>query len=334
MKKWGHTLLLCACLTGWIFCSGWGFLVHRTVNQLAVYQLPQPMRTFFYQNMDYVVRHSVRPDLRRNTDASEAPKHFINAETFGDSSLWKMPADYSDALKRYNRDTMEKAGYLPYWIIEMKEKLTQAFRQKNRDSILFYAADLAHYIGDAHVPLHTTSNYDGQLTGQKGLHSLWESTIPELELNQYQLYNSHKARYLKNPSVAIWATLRKAHGLLPEMFQQEKEATRQFADTEKYRVQNRNGREVKLYTTAFAREYSQRLGATINQQLLLSANLCADFWYTSWVDAGCPDLKDLLILSKSTPMKKQMQNEWKAYRKNQLLNKEWLLSRQKVDKEE
>jgi hypothetical protein len=40
--------------------TSWGFLIHRTVNQMAVYELPKKMRPFFYRNMAYLVKESVR----------------------------------------------------------------------------------------------------------------------------------------------------------------------------------------------------------------------------------------------------------------------------------
>lgn len=170
-----------------VVCSSWGFLMHRTINQLAIYQLPKEMQPLFYKNMDYLVKHSVRPDERRNKDSTEASKHFIDFEAFGEDASHKMPLNWNDAVRQYSLDSMLEYGYVPYWIIIMQDRLTNAFRQKNKDSILFYAADLSHYIGDAHVPLHTSINYDGQLTGQKGLHALWESVVPELTLEQFDL---------------------------------------------------------------------------------------------------------------------------------------------------
>src|SRR5687767_1486680 len=155
-----------------MICSSWGFLIHRTINQLAIYELPEPMRYYFHDHMQYIVKYSVRPDQRRNEDPQEAPKHFIDLELFGDSAAWKMPLKWEEAVRRYGKDSLVHGGYVPYYIMTVKDRLTAAFKSGQRDSILFYATDLAHYIGDAHVPLHVTVNYDGQLTGQKGLHSL------------------------------------------------------------------------------------------------------------------------------------------------------------------
>jgi hypothetical protein len=307
-----------------ISLSSWGFLVHRTVNQLAIYQLPKKMRAFFYGNMDYIVKYSIRPDQRRNEDRTEAPKHFIDLEAYGDSAAWKMPLSWNEAVARYSRDTLVKYGYVPYWIMSMKEKLVNAFRSQNADSILFYATDMGHYIGDANVPLHTSINYDGQLTGQRGLHALWESVIPELELDQYKFYNHHKAKYLDHPDFEIWQALRHAHGLLNDMIEKEREVSKQFSDSTKYRIQNRNGREVKLYTAAFAKAYAASLKPTINDQLIRSSNLIADMWYTSWVDAGEPNLPAGIVTKSG---KKKMKNEIRTYKKEELVKKNLLISK-------
>ncbi|WP_205509072.1 zinc dependent phospholipase C family protein [Longitalea arenae] len=317
-----------------LLCSSWGFLGHRTIHQLAVYELPPSMRYFFHRNMNEVVKRSVRADQRRSEDKEEAPRHFIDLELYGDSAAWKMPRQWTAAVRKYGKDSLSNAGYLPYHIMAIKEKLTVAFRSGNKDSILFYAIDLGHYIADAHVPLHTTENYDGQLTNQKGLHSLWESTIPEIEIQQYDLRSRHKARYLKHPERVIWGTIRQSHKLLKGVFEEEKAATRSFTTTEKYRVQMRNGREYRTYTAAFAKAYSARLGNTINKQLIRSANLVADFWYTSWVDAGCPNLNKGLLTPQKKKEREELHAELEAFKKNRLIEKKLLIAKQGQDRED
>lgn len=320
-----------SCIMLLFLASGWGFLIHRTVNQLAVYELPKGIQPFFFKNMEYLVKQSVRADQRRNDDPNEATKHFIDLEVFGDSAAWKMPLRWEEAVAKYTKDTLVKYGYVPYHIVTIKEALTSAFRAKNKDSILFYAADLAHYVGDAHVPLHTSINYDGQLTNQKGLHALWETVVPEILISEYNLSSAHKATYLDDPALAAWGAVRSGFTLLKDVFAMEIKATASFTDSTKYRIQIRNGKEVKYYTTAFAKEYSRLLGTTINDQLIKSADLIADFWYTSWVDAGKPNLKDLLNSSYTKESKKQLKEEVKAFRQNQLLSKNWLISKKTTE---
>jgi len=188
------SLILVTALVG---LSSWGFLVHRTINQISIYNLPEPLRSFFHKDKANLIYNSVRPDIRRNTDKTEGSKHYIDLEKFGPNAVNNMPMDWATAVKKYSEDTLKEYGWGPYNAIMQLNNLTKAFKSGNADSIYFYAADLAHYIGDLHVPLHTTDNHDGQLTGQKGMHALWESTIPELTIQQYMLYNNHKATYIK-----------------------------------------------------------------------------------------------------------------------------------------
>lgn len=309
------------------FCSGWGFLVHRTVNQLAIYPLPKSLRAFMFQNKEYLVRNSVRPDERRSTDKTEAPKHFIDAEFYGDSALWKMPQDWESAIARYTRDSLEKYGYVPYVVMQLKERLTEAMRSGKKDSILFYAADLGHYIADAHVPLHTTLNYDGQLTNQRGLHSLWESMVPELSLSTYNLHNRHRPRYLRNPDDAIWNACRGGFQLLDGVLNVEKEVSKNFTDSTKYRYQLRNGRQVRSYSSAFGRAYGLALGTTVNDRLLASARLITDFWYTCYVDAGKPSLPATEGVKITTEAKRELRREVRAFKDNTLIRQQLLLAR-------
>ena len=308
-----------------IFTCSWGFLIHRTAHQLAIYELPKNLQQFFYKNMDYIVYNSVRPDVRRNKDVTEASKHFIDVEAYGDSAVYKMPLNWNDAVAQYTKDTLLKYGYVPYHVVYMKNKLTEAFKNGNKDSILFYATDLGHYIEDANVPLHTSINYDGQLTDQKGLHALWESVVPEIEIDNYNLSSTHKATYLSNPEQSIWNAVRSANALLKDVFEKEKEVSANFTDATKYKTENRKGRQVKYYTTAFAKAYAAVLKNTINEQAIRSANLVADFWYTAWVDAGKPDLNNLTNITKAD--KKQLKKEIKSFKHNHLIADKYLQSR-------
>lgn len=325
-KKIDHMLkrkpiFLALLLVAFIGLSSWGFLVHRTINQIAIYTLPEPLRSFFHKDKAYMVYNSVRPDIRRNTDKTEGSKHFIDLEKFGPNAVNDMPMDWATAVKKYSEDTLKEYGWGPYNAIMQLDNLTKAFKSGNADSIYFYAADLAHYIGDLHVPLHTTDNHDGQLTGQKGMHALWESTLPELTIQQYMLYNNHKATYIKNPAVALWTDLRKAHALLPSMFAIEREVSIQFTPETKYRMQMRYGKETKTYTKDFAEAYAKALGQTINGQLIASANMVTDFWYTAWVNAGKP------ALATSRDLNTDLELELNSFKANGLIKDGLLISK-------
>jgi hypothetical protein len=303
--------------------SSWGFLVHHTTTQLAIYELPKAMQPFFYQHMMGLVKDCTRPDERRNSDPTEATKHFIDMEAYGDSAAYKMPINWDAAIVKYGKDSLLKYGYVPYHIIAMKTLLTEAFKANDTAKILFFAADIAHYIEDAHVPLHTSLNYDGQLTNQKGLHALWESVTPEVEMGTYNLRSKHKATYLTNAEEAIWANIRTTNDLLADVFAKEKELTAQFPDSLKYKTVFKYGKKLKYYTEAFAKAYGESLKPSINEQLIQSTNLVADFWYTAWVDAGKPDLSANLVRAE----RRQLRKELCSFKRNHLIQDSLLLAK-------
>lgn len=309
--------------------SSWGFLGHKTIQQLAIYELPKSIRPFFYKNKDKLVYDALRADIRRRTDSTEATKHFIDLEMFGKNAVNEMPMDWDAAVKKYTKDSLLKYGYVPYHVIYMKGKLTEAFRENNKDSILFYAADIGHYISDAHVPLHTTVNYDGQFTNQIGVHSLWESMIPEIEIANYTLNSSHKATYLKHPEHAIWSAIRVSAALVPEMLMKEKEVSSSFTEEQKYRIQIRRGKPSKSYTSEFAKAYAVALKSSINDRLIASANLVADFYYTAWVDAGKPNLQHI-NKDFSEDDEKSLKVELKLYQQNRLIANDKLIAKKTV----
>jgi len=313
-----------------LLLTGWGFLVHRTVAQLAIYELPKPMQAFFFANKDSLVYGAPRPDIRRNAMPDEGSKHFLDLEYFGDNPIENIPRQFSKAINQYSLDTLKKYGTLPYVIEENLQKLTDAFRTQNADSILFYASDLSHYISDAHVPLHTSINYDGQLTGQDGLHDLWETIVPEVGVSNYDLSSRHKATYIADPSQLIWKILAQSHALLPDMLAKEKVVSKNFTEATKYRWEVRWGKNRRFYTTEFARQYSAALGASINDQLIASANHISDFWYTAWVNAGKPDLNSIL---KRPYYKCVFKTERKAFKKNQLMKKRMLIATQRRNRD-
>ena len=142
---------------------------------------------------------AVVPDLRRGVlnDKTEGPKHFIDIEDFGNIPITSFPKTTREAYTKYDSTFLNKTGYLPWHIQNLMEKLTQAFKKRNKSEILFISAEVGHYVGDAHMPLHTTSNFNGQLTNQKGVHALWESQIPEMFGNSYNFKTGNSQVYFK-----------------------------------------------------------------------------------------------------------------------------------------
>ncbi len=272
---------------------GWGFYAHKQINRLAVFSLPSEMIVFYKSNIDYISNHAVAPDKRRYTSKDEACRHYIDLNVYHDTLRNNMPMYWHQAKALFSEDTLKKHGIVPWHVYLMKVLLTEAFKQKSKDAILKLSTEIGHYIADAHVPLHTTNNYNGQFSGQLGIHGLWESRIPEVYGDQYEAWVG-AAQYLNVPQKDIWETVYASHACLKEVFELEKEATNEIAEDRKYSFEERNGQAVRVYSKEFSKKYNDKLQGQVERRFVASIKMLGDMWYTCWVDAGQPDLKTLM----------------------------------------
>ncbi|MGF7215068.1 hypothetical protein GGR92_001208 [Spirosoma lacussanchae] len=270
----------------------WGFYAHQQINRLAVFTLPAEMMPFFKKHIGFLTDNAVNPDKRRYAVVGEAPRHFIDLDAYSDTTAVTLPRFYKDAADRYGEDTLALHGLVPWQIQLSKYQLTEAFRQRDVRRILRLAADLGHYIADANVPLHTTRNYNGQLTGQQGIHGFWESRLPELFSMDYDFFTG-QAEYVYTPQKAAWRAVFSAHAALDSVLRLEQILTQEVGETRKYGFEERNGITTKVYASDFSRQYHTRLSGQVERQMRASIKMVGNFWYTAWVDAGQPDLKSL-----------------------------------------
>jgi hypothetical protein len=296
-KRYSWLLLLTLLLASFGQAQAWGFYGHRLLNRLAVYTLPPEMLPFFKANIDYLTTNATRPDSRRTVVPTEAPRHFLDVDAYGDSALTShgrgLPRPYADAVALVGgEDSLLRHGIVPWQIVTMKSQLTAAFRERDTDKILRLSADMGHYVADACVPLHTTRNYNGQLTNQRGIHALWESRLPELMALDYDLLTG-PATYLDRPTEAAWRAVERAHGAVDSVFTIERQLTQEFSEDRKYGYEQRGNQTIRTYSREFSRAYHQRLNGQVERQMRYASQLIGAFWYTCWVDAGQPDLTEM-----------------------------------------
>jgi hypothetical protein len=279
----------------------WGFYAHKLINKQAVFLLPNNSLFGFYKsNIDFITENAVNADKRRYAVEDEACKHYIDFEAYQDSSNTELPKYWDGAKKKYHADTLKKHGILPWQIYKVQGLLTKAMQQKDADKILRLSADLGHYVADAHVPLHTTKNYDGQLTNQKGVHALWETRVPELTSSNFDLMIG-KAKYVKDVQVVAWKVVYASNQHVASVLQKEKEVSNSLPSDQKFSFEERNGVLTRMYSEAFTLKYSEQLEGQVESRLRDAIKTVADLWYTSWVDAGQPDLTSLAVSTEQDP---------------------------------
>ncbi len=270
----------------------WGFWGHKKINYMAVFTMPPELFGFYKKHIEYLSAHAVDADRRRYSDKNEAPRHFMDMEFYRFENIDSIPRQWNAAVKKYSMDSMVQHGILPWYLDRILYKLTEAFKAKDVDKILYLSANIGHYIADAHVPLHTTSNYNGQFTGQTGIHGLWESRIPELMGEHYDFF-AGQAEYLDKPAVKIWNIIRESHLKKDSVLALEKKLSLEFPDDRKFSFVQKGEKMQKAYSESYSEAYSKLLGGMIERRMLQAIHSTGCFWYTAWVNAGQPDLSDI-----------------------------------------
>lgn len=316
------TLIVFTTICAAVVLMSWGVVGHERINRAAVMALPKPLQTFFYNHIDFITQESTVPDLRRNVlnDKMEPPRHYFDMENFGDPASF--PKTMEEAKAKYDEKFLTKNGILPWHIQELMEKLTKAFKDKRKNEILFIAGDLGHYIADGHMPLHTSDNHDGQNTDQKGIHSLWESRLPELFAKDYK-FNVPQGVYLENVEKATWDLINDTHSLVEPLLAIDKKL-RTATPQNKIFVTDASGVIVKnkyggtMYSDEYAKQLHADMDGMVEKQMRKAITVTASFWYTAWVNAGKPDLSNLDTPELTKRNSKLLKKDMKTYSKGDL----------------
>lgn len=271
----------------------WGFWAHRYINRMAVFRLPSELLPFYKKHLDYIAENAVNPDKRRYAVVGEAEKHFIDLDVYGDSAAILLPVQWKDAVEKLGEDSLRKHGIAPWSLQMVTSQLTEAFRQQDKSRILRLSADLGHYVGDIHVPLHTTRNYNGQLTGQDGIHGFWESRLPELLAEDYEFWIG-PIQYIDDLPETIWNAVFRSHAACDSVLRFERELTDKWKKSGKYSYEVRLNQNVKAYSEEFSRAYHAMLDGQVERQMRAAIQMTGNIWYTCWINAGQPDLQNLM----------------------------------------
>ena len=255
--------------------SAWGFEPHKYIMARAIPLLPPQLRPFFLKYQTTIVEHVVDPDLWRTAGwEQEPPRHFLDMDAYGPYPFPNFPRDREEAVKRYGVEFVDKNGQVLWRGSEIYQKLVEAFRQQapySRDNIKFFSSVLTHYISDAHVPFHAVVNYDGQLTGQQGIHSRFETELFE----RYRAVLRVLPRPIgpvSNPRDYIFDALVGSFPLAQSVLDADKQAVA--------------GRE--FYDDQYFRTFFGRVRPILERRLSDSITAAASMITAAWIDAGRP----------------------------------------------
>lgn len=274
-KIFSRSLLLFLIPTVLIF--GWGDKGHKIITAFAMKQLPAEMK-FSEAFKSAIIEHSVDPDNRKRDDKSEGPKHFIDIDFYKEFSDGIVIMSRDSLNKLYGEQVVTKEGILPWATETTYYRLIKAFKDKDKDKVLLYASDLAHYVGDGHQPLHATVNYNGQLSDQKGVHARYEIEMLDQYLNVIEKnYDDQIPYYINNIPSMIFNYIAEANNYVELILSADKFASKK-----------REGKFDKEYYRLF---WFKTKYVTINEINSAALSL-SSLIYSAWVDAGKPVLEN------------------------------------------
>jgi hypothetical protein len=257
--------------------GAWGFEVHKYILAKAIPLLPPEIRPFFEKFAAAIVEHSIDPDLWRTAGwEEEPPRHFLDMDAYGPYPFKELPRDLDEAVRRYGKAFVDKNGTLPWRSEEIYRKLIEAFTLKapySRENIRFFSSVIGHYVGDAHVPFHAALNYDGQLTGQWGIHSRFETELFLRYQNRLQVVAKPIVK-IGNARDFIFDSLLASFPLVQPVL-----------DADKAAVQ---GREV--YDDEYFEQFFAKVQPILERRLAESITDTASVIAAAWIEAGRPAL--------------------------------------------
>ena len=264
--------------------TAWGFEAHKFIVDRMIELLPPELKPLFVARRAFIVERAIDPDLWRNVWEDEAPNHFldIDHEAFGPYPFLGLPRDYADAVQKFGRDFVHQQGLLPWRTSEFFGRLLREFESLKRtpppgyaaDNVVLYAAVLAHYVSDGHVPLHAVVNYNGQLSGQDGVHSRWEGELFERNRSSLKIAPP-PLKPVTVPRDAMFDVLLASNRLAENVLTVDRQAA--------------EGRE--FYDDAYFDAFAKGTLSTLERRLNDSISAVASFIVGAWETAGKPAIR-------------------------------------------
>jgi hypothetical protein len=259
--------------------GAWGFNGHRYIADHAIDLLPAEMRPFFQKYRVTIVEHAIDPDTYRTVGwTEESPRHFLDMDSYGAFPFREVPHDYKDAVAARGADFVIKNGTLPWRTQEVYDELRESFRTLAssayaRDNVKLFSSVIAHYTADAFQPFHAAANYDGQLTGQQGIHARFETEL----FDRYQ----DKLKAVAPPLTPIPSARDFIFTTLGDSFSR----VQAILDADREAAQGR-----QFYDDAYFAVLFEKTGGIVDTRIAGAESAVASMIAQAWIDAGKPPL--------------------------------------------
>lgn len=264
---WFASLVLLAIILG-----SWGYQGHHKINTAASYSFNEEMAQFSAW-VSVLAQHASDADFRKDEDPDEAPKHYIDIDAYPVFlQTGRIPHTYDSVVAMYGHSFVLNNGTLPWATVAAYDTLVRCFARRDWDRAVLIASDLGHYIGDGHMPLHITRNYNGQYTGNSGIHARYESTMIDTYIQQIN-YQGTDIHVIPDVNAYVLNYLYASYTCIDSVLMADDFATEAAGNTTSDTYTELLWNRTKRFTIPLFADASHCL---------------AELMYTAWTEAGKP----------------------------------------------
>lgn len=251
----------------------WGNNAQRLIINHAVDSLPYDARAFFDANRNYFIQH-VNDTLNLiDKNPGERNNHFIELDKYGKFPFDQLPRSYQAAITKFSKSKIYATGVLPWQIGVYNQKLTDDLKAGRWEDAKRDAAFLANYVAEAHDPFNTTENFDGKLSGQKGVNDRFNAVLID-RYGSFFPVSPHDASFISDPTDHAFESCLFAHSQLESILLADRKAKQGFT----------------AYTDEYYDHFYNLTAASLIQQLSDASTDVGSYWLTAWINAGRPQL--------------------------------------------
>jgi len=285
-NKRQNLILICLILIQSLY--GWGHSGHRIINKEAISLLSSPLKNFFHKNKYFISENSIKPDLWKKdliNHPGESHGHYIDVDYYDFFPFDNIPRNFKDLTNKYGSENIEKWGTAPWRIDDYFKQLVFFFKNNKWEDVKIIASCLGHYVSDIHVPLHTTKNYNGQLTNNTGIHKRWET-----DLLDYFLLDSINVRddslyYFDNPIDQTFLIIIDSFSYIDSILISDSSARLNLNEKEILKIQNWDQSTIE---SDYIKKLYNENHFLVKSQMEKAVISVASFWEKAWIIAGKP----------------------------------------------
>ena len=283
----------------------WGGTGHYKISYAAGLSFNTQMAQF-NSWVPVLADHASDADDRKSWDPNEGPKHYIDIDNYSEFlTQGRIPQTYDSVIAIHGAAFVYEQGILPWATIIAFDSLKSCFNRLDWDKAVLFAADLGHYVADGHMPLHITRNYNGQYSGNNGIHSRFESTMINANISQIT-YPGSEVEEIEDVNQYIFNYLYTSYTFVDSVIAAD--------DYAKGIAGNTNSTTYKQALWSKSKDFTILLFKN-------SSHAIAELIFTAWVQAGSPQMSSAAIYSPDNETTSLLdQNSPNPFKNSTLIN--------------